>query len=335
MKPSVFETPTDNLYYKGDHEITSLQVLKAFAAFAVVMIHTNSIFRFALMPILRNAVPLFFMITGYFLLDKNGVLTVDRLKRSIFKLLKLTIVAQCFYLVVTAIFNPSHLFPSLSYPGTFLLFLNGDWYGFHLWYLNAVVAALISLYIILRFEMTRLLPFITVFALLLNLLIGSYAMFWLDSRLVNMVHRNFFTIGIPCLYLGMCIRRYEHKITISSARLIALTILLYALLYVEYLFILKGQSWGDIFLLTIPTSICTFIVVLRASVLNQWKVLATIGRKDSLNIYVLHVFVWKILRRSELVSVCYEWLYVSILTLLLSIAFRKTVTIFKHKCTKV
>jgi surface polysaccharide O-acyltransferase-like enzyme len=336
MKPSVFETPTENLYYKGDHEIISLQVLKALAAFAVVLIHTHFIIGGYLSPITRNAVPLFFMITGYFLLNRNGVLTLDRLKRSTIKLLKLTIIAQCFYAATICIPHPDQFVQLMTNPRHIWgLLVGGATFNCSFWYLNAIVQALIFLYLVVRLKLGRFLPFIVVLALFLNLFLGDYALFWSNERLPLPIHRNFFTIGIPSIYLGMCIRRYEHKILISFTQLTKLTILLYILLYVECFFILHRQQWGDVFFFTIPTTICTFIWFLRSASVNKFSKLASIGRKDSSNIFILHIFVMRLLFKFHLTNATYEWVAVSLVSLLLSIALRKSQSLLKIGVAKL
>jgi surface polysaccharide O-acyltransferase-like enzyme len=327
---SIFETPTDFLFYKGDHEITSLQVLKALAAFAIVLIHTDFIAKNYLEPIIRNAVPLFFMITGYFLLNRNGVLILNRVRHTIIKLLKLTIIAQCFYLAVTFIPNPHKAIEFILKPDQVLslLFIGGK-FGGPLWYLHGTIEALIVLYLAFRFRFARILPYIIVCGLLLNILLGSYAIFWTSGPFPIPIHRNFFTIALPCIYLGMCIRRFEHKIAMSLGKLTFITILLYVLLYVECIGILRKMLLADIFLLTIPTSIMTFAWTLRVRQVSQCSRLANIGRKDSLNIFILHWFIRNTLRETPYDYTSYEWIEVSILSLLISVTLRKIITPLK------
>ncbi|MCH5311501.1 MAG: acyltransferase family protein [Prevotella sp.] len=49
-------------------EVYSLTYLKGICAMLVVLIHTHMIGKVALIPFYRCAVPLFFMISGYFLM---------------------------------------------------------------------------------------------------------------------------------------------------------------------------------------------------------------------------------------------------------------------------
>jgi peptidoglycan/LPS O-acetylase OafA/YrhL len=338
MKPSVFETPTENLYYKGDHEIISLQVLKALAAFAVVLIHTDILYvRTALLPICCNAVPIFFMITGYFLLNKEGLLTKERLKRSIIKLLKLTIVAQCLFVVFYLIVDPSVIeaFRVHTFKRVVLFLTVGHNVAPHLWYLTAIIEALITFYVALRFKLLRFIPLVVVLGICLNLITGCYSKFWLDQQLLRILSRNFLTVGIPCVYLGMLVRRFEYRLFYAQRGMLFTLAILYFLLYVEFQFVFNRKLWGDVFFFTIPSTIVTFIWVLRTNLFNKLTWLATIGRKDSLNIYIAHWLVRDILRKTPYAFTSCEWIEVSLLTLLLSIALRKSQSLLKIGVTKL
>jgi surface polysaccharide O-acyltransferase-like enzyme len=325
MKPSVFETPTSNLYYKGDHEIISLQVLKALAAFAVVMLHTSFIFRTELMPICHNAVPLFFMITGYFLLNHEGILTTERLKRSMIKILKLALWSNTFYYLVHYVFHPEDLNLLSQEPlkQVFYIFVSGDQYAAPLWYLHSIFQVFVTLYIAVRFHKLQYIPLLTFTGLLINLTFGDYAIFWSDQPFLRFLSRNFLTIGLPSVYIGMCIRRFEHKITLTPHQLLYILLLLYVLLYVEACYILQWIEWGDVLFFTIPTSILTFVWVLKTSKWNHYHILCQIGRKDSLNIYILHLFIAHLLTGLHLYVDIISSIEVYIITLIFSVILRK------------
>ena len=63
-----------HVHYKGQTELYGLQILKFLCALFVVQIHTPSGLRDLLVPVIRIAVPVFFMISGYFLPDSTGVI---------------------------------------------------------------------------------------------------------------------------------------------------------------------------------------------------------------------------------------------------------------------
>jgi surface polysaccharide O-acyltransferase-like enzyme len=326
MKPSVFETPTSNLYYKGVHEIISLQVLKALAAFAVVMLHTILWHKGLFYPICILAVPVFFMITGYFLLNKEGILTLDRIKRTFLKILKLDIIATLLFLLC----SPRDNILSYIERPRLILWLIAFGYN-HLWYLHALLQALIVLYLLLKWKLLRALPVLVALGLFINLFIGDYSIFWTKFVFMRCFNRNFFTVALPCLYFGMLCRRNESKISYSSLQLGLITIILLLLSYLEFQFVFHRGHSGDVQFFTVPAAVCTFIWAIKTPALNRFRWLAEIGRKDSLNIYILHWLVFEWLRKTPFASDKFEWVEVSILTLLISILLRKVTSWIKAK----
>jgi surface polysaccharide O-acyltransferase-like enzyme len=147
-KLTLFKTPTTELHYKGDHEIISLQVMKALAAFAVVMIHTSFFCKIELLPICRIAVPLFFMITGYFLLNEMGVLTAERIKRSFIKIFWLDVIATTLFLILSPECNVKNY---IEHPTQIIPLITLGYN--HLWYLHALLQALAFMYIALKIKL--------------------------------------------------------------------------------------------------------------------------------------------------------------------------------------
>lgn len=332
MKLSVFESPTSTLYFEGGREIVSLQVLKAFAAFAVVMIHTTFAWRTVFAPVILNAVPLFFMITGYFILNRQGILTLHRLGRSIFKLLKISIVAQCFYIVYSLIVEPSGLdfFREETIKRVICYLTVGHYFGGHLWYLTACLETLIVFYLALRIRIFRYIPILVIIGLCVNLILGCYSEFWMEKPLLRMFSRNALTEGIPFVYLGMLIRRFEHRFMFSQRKILLILGVLYILLYVEFFVILRQENkFGDVIIFTLPTIFFTFVYALRTTFFDKLNWLAYIGREYSLYIYVLHLFVRNVLRMTPYDYTSYEWIEVSILTLFLSVTLRKIIVVIK------
>jgi hypothetical protein len=147
--------------------------------------------------------------------------------------------------------------------------------------------------------------------------------FWAKPEYIGRFSRNFFTIALPCIYIGMYIRRFEHKLSFSSRQWSAILIILLLLLCFENKFIFQSFHHGNVILLTIPCTIITFIWALKTISLNCFSCLARIGGKDSLNIYILHVLVYEYLRKTIFDVEAIEWIEVCLLTLLLSIVVNK------------
>lgn len=81
--------------------IDSLNCAKGIACIFVILIHCTfpGIVGEMLRAIARFAVPLFFTVTGYFLLDSYGKVTRARILRKMGRIVKITILADAFYMI--------------------------------------------------------------------------------------------------------------------------------------------------------------------------------------------------------------------------------------------
>jgi len=153
---------------------SSLDILKFIAAYLVVFIHSdakNSISDIFL-GICRIAVPIFFMISGYFLYDKNK----EKIIISIKKILKLLIFADILYLLFEIFKNLLigqsivEIFKSL-FSINFVIFNMGS-IGSHIWYIRAIIYIYILYIIIKKLKKDQLLlPLICIIYILNTFLI--------------------------------------------------------------------------------------------------------------------------------------------------------------------
>jgi surface polysaccharide O-acyltransferase-like enzyme len=239
-------------------------------------------------PIIIIAVPVFFMITGYFLLGKDGTIKTEKIKRTFIKILKITIVANviyfAFHVCVLALLHPDLLvdyIPSSMEWVRLLLF--GDVIGFHLWYLAALLEALIVLYVFAKFNLMKFLPVMAIIGLSIFFLNRVFGCF---EALPYHCQVNFFTIAIPYLYLGMLVRLNEHRITANTLKLGTILCCIVILLYVEHMFSLTSQSQT---IMSLPLTVCLFILAIKLQLRNNW--VANIGRNHSSTIYIFHILV--------------------------------------------
>lgn len=153
-----------------------------------------------------------------------------------------------------------------------------------------------------RFNLTRFLPYIIPVGLLLNLILGSY--FWIlmdkmpvfecDGNRYPMIYsRNFFTIGLPSIVAGIWIRLKERPI--KTYKILIITVILLIALLIEHNLMKKitgfGDSCGDIIFLTFPCCIAIFILALNVPEIKATRWMATLGKKYSLGIYLWHLLV--------------------------------------------
>lgn len=278
-------------------EITTLNALKFICAVMVVWIHIP-LFGLAsqMIHINRIAVPIFFMISGYFLVNPDGTIPQKRIIKILKKIFVLTVIVNLIYYSYRAIVRHDYSLPLLR------TILVGDTLNMALWYMNAYLEALILIWIIVKLNVTRILPWLAILGILINLILGSYYwVFWehqpnlyLDNSLVRYAaHRNFFTIALPCIVTGTWIRLKERPLEVN--KLVWIFGILLVGIYAEAIFrkIACGNSdSGDIGLLTIPLAIVIFLIALNLKSEHRIiRYMAHLGKNYSTNIFLFHLLI--------------------------------------------
>lgn len=307
------ESPIPSKPVQRDYAIDTL---KCIGAFLVVVLHygyvisDNAIGRtsFAVNALTRLAVPMFFMITGfYFILTYRRGRVMHQVKR----LLCLTAFAVLLYAVFefawyTAAGKLDVLIEELSWHGPItselgkLFIFNEIPVAFHLWYLLAAIYGVIAMW---AFEHWRLWskPLIA-FSLVVMLCAALLSGF---SDTPYPLVRNFITVAIPSMVIGRWI--YEYKINhdkgwLTSPSVIFLGIFLAITLIVVQMLI-RIHSMGMVYKAQFDIPIgapmlaaALLMLGVRFPMMGRMTVLPAIGAKYSGYIYVFHVIPGTMLR---------------------------------------
>ncbi|MDE6310084.1 MAG: acyltransferase [Muribaculaceae bacterium] len=294
----------------------AIDTLKCIAAFLVVVLHYGYVVTddgvgrasFAFNALTRLAVPLFFMITGfYFVLTYRR----GRVKHQVKRLLCLT----GFAVVLYAIFEVAwyavtgHLDvlieqvrwhgPVTSELGKLFIF-NEVTAIFHLWYLLAAIYAVIAMWAFEHWKLWSkpLIAFFLVVMLYAALLSGY-------SDTPYPLVRNFLTIGIPCMLIGRWIYEYQLNHTkgwLTSPSVIFLGILLAVTMVVVQMLMrihhmgMVPQAQFDLPVGAPMLAAALLMLAIRFPMLGRNTVLPVIGAKYSGYIYVFHVIPGTVLR---------------------------------------
>ena len=131
-----------------------IDVFKVVLALLVVYIHFPPSYYEWIKPIASCAVPVFFIISGYYLFRDDNP---DRVKKTVKRIFKLTFIWGVIYLLYDnffivkwqdfIIYSPQEL-------GEVILF-NRLAHGHHLWYLSSYYYALAAVWLFYRFNMIR------------------------------------------------------------------------------------------------------------------------------------------------------------------------------------
>lgn len=267
------------------------------------------------------AVPVFFMVTGFFYSD---VVERNAEKRQIVKILKLILFSNLLYFawnlllgIAMYIFSgdihsfadmanklnyPINVFSMFSGNHMFkILLCNVSPFSEHLWYLNAILYVLVIAYLIRKTGMFKILYYITPTLLCADLIFGKYSVAIFGKSFDIVCVRNFLCVGIPYFMLGNVIRNVHNKkcFACKKSLLILCTGICVVLCIAERQIIvsLGINSTRDHYISTTFLACMLFILFLNSfKSVSEENIFAVIGRKYSSLIYIFHEIIMFVLR---------------------------------------
>lgn len=273
---------------------SSLDVLKCLAAFFIVWTHCGYGSKMVL-PVIRTAVPLFFLITGYYypMLVHRG-----RMSAHLLKMVRMAFLAVIFYLVCFGEWWLGNVAEWLMQ--TFSKENVKDWLLFndvgtfsplmgHLWYFFAVIYGLVLMIVLDRLRMTGILYAVS--PLLFCFLVGYD---YCDET--AMYVRNFLFYALPFLLIGRFLREKGARVvSLFTGRkvfwmVVAVSVVLS---YCELMMRLHGPTGGnrEIYIFTLPLIVAVFCMALRHPLWGKNSWAALLGRCYSAYIYIFHMFI--------------------------------------------
>lgn len=278
----------DNLESRADN----IDVLKAICAFLIVCIHVPfpGVAGEYFTALTRIAVPIFFMITGYFYSD-----VIDRHREviQIKKIFRLLIEANLLYLLWDTFYavlrHNSDFFSTTFTIKNFLKFivLNESPFKGHLWYLGAILYALLVVYVFDIIRIGKILYLLTPLLLWGDLAFGKYSILIFGREFPYILVRNFLFVGIPYFCLGRLIKsgigqRIQKNVLAVLMVVFSATSLLERFVLVSF----NANATRDHYISTTLLAITVFLFALKCQGDN--KTLVLVGRKYSTWLYILH-----------------------------------------------
>ncbi len=308
-------------------QILSLYSLKGIACIMVVMGHIPSIFRSPLSPLL-NGVPLFLMISGYFLYTPDKEELARKVLIQLKKIVCIIICVHAVYAIYSAVrayLSPTYLFPIQSRAD----FLNWLFFGVKigsgvLWYLHAYAWSLVFLWLFSRYGKTTIIHYLPLL-LIANLLLGRY-LFLFPFEIPNSNFRNnCFTSGLPYLSIGYLIHMYKNRlecIALQKWRALICVCLVGVYAEISLLTLFECNNHFGNFILGIPFSVSLFALMALHPTWELHPLLVRLGRDHSANIYYWHMLVASLCSWMGLYIKPIQVLIVFALSLVLSVAIR-------------
>lgn len=279
--------------------LSNIDKLKAVCAFLVVCIHApfNGEYEQYFVVLTRIAVPIFFMLSGFFY---NRAVA----SRQIKKLLLLLVSANTIYLVWKLGIAIAKDELSLWIGKTFtikniakFLILNDNPIQSHLWYLGAALYVTFIITVMSRFlgddKCKTLLYIVTPILLIGDLVLGKYSLLIFHRELPYIIVRNWLFVGIPYFTIGIWIQDHiKHILRLRYWMLVAIIMIASLTTILEkYLLVLNNADAArDHYLSTTILAISVFLLFLLY-VNTEDNCISRIGRNDSTWVYILHPIV--------------------------------------------
>ena len=270
---------------------TTLLAIKVVACFSVVALHIwlpgkiGAVYQI----IARFAVPMFFLISGFYSCN----LSKDKIKQRIKKISRLILLSTFFYTMIFAYMlwqekNVQFLMQIFNFTSIirFIIFNRiSDLIGSlatPLWYLYAIL----YIYLYLYFSNKRLLltkqsiVLLLVFAFLIEFMISD-----------SIFYRNFLFMGIP--FFGMGILFAQMKERIIHSRMITILLILGMILFPILVFLeyyILGNSF-ELYISSILAVIMLMLFAIKKPNAIDIGILNEIGEKYTTFIYITHQFV--------------------------------------------
>lgn len=286
--------------------VVSIDILRIIACVFIVSIHVATLNPQSttsewVIPVARCAVPLFFMVSGYFF---SGF-SQEKRKSQIKKMIWLIVLSNLLYFAYG--FGMAFLYHdmtaylantfTLKNCADFILFNVSPFCG-HLWFLTALLYSMLFAPFLFKRHKNVFLIGIVAVLLIANQVLGNYSSVIWNQEIPNYFTRNFLFMGIPYFLIGHLMAKNNMQNCQLSRIGLAVGILGFSLttLAEKFLFARMGITLqGENYVSTIFVSIGLFLFALQFSAdstARWWSRVADIGRRYSLFIYIVHpVFV--------------------------------------------
>lgn len=290
----------------------SIDCLRGISCIAVVFIHYNfpNDPGIAVKTFFRFGVPVFFIVSGFFLLS-NGTVSDTKIVKKIKHILKITFFASIFYAIFTIIWNPLissdwnmkvFAVERLHASKIVKFFITNDPFVYsHLWFLLALIYCYV--FSILFLTNNKNLKYVKFLAPVLLICYScmqefgnitpfrnSFAIPGTTDRLY--LYNLFLFRALPFFLFGILLRQYQEKISNLKIPDWILTIVMlcggFISIYERFHF-----TEAQFYIGTYLTVAAMFILAIKKPDAGG-NILEYIGRELSLYVYILHIAVGKI-----------------------------------------
>ena len=287
-----------------------LDFAKFLCAFMVVCIHVAYAGKHILSPLTRFAVPVFFMITGYFY---ASVKEKGREFVQIRKTAAMVVYSNLLYMgweilrCVQAKQPVANGFSSLLSVKEWVRFIcfNEPSFSEHLWYLGALLYVLVIVLVVDRFSDRKKLYKLIPVLLAVNIVLGNYSIIVFGVKFSLVLTRNFLFCGLPFFLLGDALREKQH--TPGQKPLMLMAVLAAGISVAENMFLRsRGMEYNvDCFIATPFLAYAVFVLFLNSRRISEKPLLrsaAHLAKRTATTVYIVHPILIAIV--ADIIHVC-------------------------------
>lgn len=287
-----------------------LNFWKGIACFCVVFLHVRfpiEALDGILQTMCRFAVPLFFMISGYFCYGDNKEIVEKKLPGKIKRIFWINL-AGCFYYFLVqmaiALFGDSHGSIKDVIEKLHMMFNKEamvNWLVFNkdpfiniMWFTSALLYCYLLFWVINHFNLYPLFYGLIPTLLAFHFVIGNVLALF-GNEIPEIYFRNFLLFGLPFFMLGNWLHKHKtrvlEKFTVEKCRGM---ICLGLFLGIGEWFLMGKR---EIYLGSLLVVVCVFLLALYQPEKKEKSIITKIGMKYSLFVYIVHCSVATVMER--------------------------------------
>jgi surface polysaccharide O-acyltransferase-like enzyme len=303
-----------------NHRNYTLDLLKTISVFLVICIHSPfpGSYGAHVTALSRIAVPIFFMISGYYFCNGTGS---EFKKRQVIKVLKLVVFSNILFFIFKAsisIVKGEFLLKLTTWFSlkSFLKFilLNESPFSGHLWYLTAILYVLLIFTIVKKSNNIKLLLIITPILLSIDLILGKYSLLIWGREFPYILVRNFLFVGIPYFSIGYILNISSKNIKISNKYLIPLIVIFVFTTFIEHYCLIHFDlnPARDHYISTTLLSVSIFLFCINNRDIKIQNVWLYIGCYLSTYIYIMHpLFIYVLSKITKILNLSIYYQYIA------------------------
>jgi len=280
-------------------EYHSLYCLKAIGVLFVLMIHFHCYKSQYLEPLYRCGVPIFFIISGFFLYTNDFIKQKSRLKRSVFKIIKYIIFFNLIYYLLYWLTEGKSRIDNLT--GIIRLVVYGDSVSGHLWFLTSYLWTIIFFIICKTLKLKdSIIYIIAAICMVEGLMEEQYAFTLGGDFSIQTYYLPWFTSSLPMMAVGYATKKHEIRIVNwmkkhGKIKYGCLIVFLF-LTYIEHRLLCMSHHFSGTFMIsTFFATMAMFLYCVAKPNMGKNTYMETIGKEHSGNIYYWQFFPYNLL----------------------------------------